>query len=241
MNLEFAKKEEILRELYSGQIQPRHIPKKECRTLVDVSAGITELVPVPQVFTAEIGKKVKCLVCHSAVGSSCYRLGNCQDTELCKYVHVKCLGCTQCGNVAKTYVLEQDGRIRCGGCAKTCGSCGGSLIGGTCLVALGQNWHPGCLTCVQCQAPLTDECIEYQGKAYCPGEGGLCLLKSFGVVCNSCGGQIDDNCTTLFGKCYHVYCVSCYRCHKPIDGLNFYPIYGQPCCDKCAKEYFQEM
>lgn len=242
MDSEFSKKEEVLKDLYSGDIEITPVLKCECKTIEDVRVGVKEFVPVAQTFTEELGKKTTCFVCHGPVGTNCYKLGNESDPRSLRYVHKTCLGCTQCNKVAASYIIDDaDGSVRCGTCGLTCKVCGGSFVGGMCLIALGKKWHFGCLTCAQCQSPLSEKCIEYQGKAYCPDEKAICLRKHFGLICNACGLELEENYTRLAGKCFHKECVSCSRCHNPIFRLDFYPVNGHPYCDKCTKEYFNEI
>lgn len=241
MESDFAKKDEVLKDLYRGEVKITDILKLDCRTIDDARGGLIELVPVTQTFTEEEGKKVQCFVCRAPAGTVCYKLGSDRNPNKVMYAHKKCLGCVQCNRVAASYIIDDDRFVRCNNCGITCRACGGSFIGGSYLVALGRKWHYGCLVCAQCQAPLSEKCIEYQGKTYCPEEDALCLRKNFGLLCNKCGLQLDENCVKLAGKSFHKDCVSCSHCNESIIGLDFYPIRGQPYCNKCAKEFFSEV
>lgn len=242
MDSEFSKKEEVLSDLYNGNIKITNIVKCECKTVEEARAGLKELIPVTHTFTEEAGNKTLCFVCQGAVGTVCYRLGSEKDSKTQKYAHKNCLGCMQCNKVTGSYIIEDDGLVRCGNCGVSCKACGGPIVGeGTWLIALERKWHPGCLICAQCQKSLEERCIEYRGKAYCPDVDGLCLRKYFGLACNSCGLPLDGSCSRLANKYFHNDCVSCSRCHERIIGLDFYPVNGHPFCDKCSTEYFNEV
>eukprot|EP00048_Salpingoeca_helianthica_P021715 m.14045 g.14045 ORF g.14045 m.14045 type:complete len:126 (-) comp6326_c1_seq1:228-605(-) len=89
---------------------------------------------------------------------------------------------------------------------------------------LGKSFHKECVVCKDCNVSLI-------GKGMVDGGGWpqceACAEKAeaavpAGVTCKGCKKEISGTCTKAYGFTFHVYCMSCCVCKKPITNDGFY-------------------
>ncbi|ELP84900.1 LIM domain containing protein unc-97, putative [Entamoeba invadens IP1] len=131
--------------------------------------------------------------------------------------------------------IEFSGKRYCINCYKlvsamVCEKCK-KPIEGRSIQACGYMYHPDCLTCTECDAPLTKSSFfEHEGKPYCEFH----FYRMFGDVCAKCGEPVKNNEGVHVGdKCFHHKCFVCSQCSKPMDPKKTKIYDNNPICMSC--------
>ena len=113
----------------------------------------------------------------------------------------------------------------------SCRRCG-QVITGTCVQALGSDWHPACWRCEACGAPLDQTFVARGGKGYHPA----CHETRFGLRCSVCGEVIRGSYFQQDGKpvCERDYRTTigarCWVCDEALVGTFVQNAFGQKSC-----------
>jgi len=112
--------------------------------------------------------------------------------------------------------------------SKVCGGCG-KIIVGSCMRALGKQFHPEHFTCTHCKVQLgTLPYFEKDGYPYC--EDHYHLL--FSPRCVYCDKPITDRCLTALGHMWHPEHFLCAVCEKPLtEASTYYEKEGKAYCE----------
>lgn len=126
-----------------------------------------------------------------------------------------------------TAVAQQPEATSCPGCRKPAGA--GSVVWE------GAAWHPACVACHHCHAPLAGRSLAYRrGALYCPP----CAVLLFARHCSACGTTIPpgQSYLSLAGRTLHPACFTCAACGAGLAerGFTTESGSGRAVCPDCA-------
>ncbi|EKE37327.1 hypothetical protein ENUP19_0089G0019 [Entamoeba nuttalli] len=151
----------------------------------------------------------------------------------CHPEHFKCAICQS--EFTGGSSIEYLGKRYCLACykkvsASICEKCK-KPISGRSVQACGFMYHPECLTCTECDLPLTGvSFLEHDGKPYC----NFHYYKLFGQVCEKCGKVVHSGEGVIVGdKTFHKECFVCSQCNKLMDPKKTKIYENNPICVSC--------
>lgn len=151
-----------------------------------------------------------------------------------KAYHKKCVVCSVCFDSLDNGVYEYNNQLLCPAdynslYGKKCGGCQ-QYVTGEYTTVENVAYHFDCLKCAGCLKVIS------AGDSF--GE------SSSGYVCDSCADLVCPVCdkpTNLSPNVvcrgevdgwYHITCLQCNTCQKPLDEKTFHPFNGKPYCEK---------
>ncbi|OHT00219.1 lim domain [Tritrichomonas foetus] len=121
---------------------------------------------------------------------------------------------------------------------KTCAACQ-QLCKGTFYFTCGLSFHPECLKCTNCKAPLKPpNCVMHRGELFCHS-----CSSTHGELrrCEVCRQPIYDLDEKIkpsgYDRSIHASCFVCFKCNKPLEETsNYKVITGKAFCSRCHSE-----
>jgi len=111
---------------------------------------------------------------------------------------------------------------------EVCAGCGKNIMGDI-SHAMNKKWHIYCFVCASCNATVSDEYYETDGRPYCRKD----FNKLFGASCAGCKKQLQGKKLKALDKEWHPACFNCFKCKKPFPEMEYYDIDGNPYCGPC--------
>lgn len=175
--------------------------------------------------------ELKCTVCGKELEGSYLNVkGN--------LYHKECFVCAKCQK-PMTKFFTVDGKVYCDECHDKikqpdifCAKCE-KIIEGDYIIALGKDWHIGCLLCAKCEKAIDTNYVEADGHVFCSSE---CANTMTGKVCAECGKPVSGKYLTILDRPYHKECYCCHKCKKKFEDMSCFPVDGKPYCEKCANK-----
>jgi len=153
--------------------------------------------------------------------------------------HPEHFTCEMCGNLlANMSFINRNGKPYCKPCNITlkeqeermrkeaCGKCKKQIAPEELLVLKGVRYHAYHFPCTICKAILGSDCVEYEGKLYCPKDYEIVTAP----VCYTCRRPIFGPSITALGRQFHTEHFVCFKCEKRFDDSMFYEYQNKPYC-----------
>eukprot|EP00055_Hartaetosiga_balthica_P004462 m.11720 g.11720 ORF g.11720 m.11720 type:complete len:406 (+) comp3879_c0_seq1:123-1340(+) len=105
-------------------------------------------------------------------------------------------------------------------------------VTGSVVEALGLRFHVDHFQCIKCEQSLAQQQFhKHQGMPFCSS----CYHEETAPTCAGCNKAITVTCVKAFGKMWHVDCLLCDQCKKPL-GNEFFQVGEKTICGACHKQ-----